>query len=219
MFLEGDALLASCSKWENEKRQTNITNSMSNFPIGKVAFFATSNFHKFNEARLLLAEFKIAVAMLKVKTVEIQDNNLENIAVASALDAVKECHLPIIVEDAGLFIKVLNGFPGPYSSYVFQTMGTEGVLKLMKDVDDRSAYFHLVVAFCKPEEKPIAFHGKIEGKIVEEERGSKGFGFDPIFSPLRGGGKTFAEMETKEKNRYSHRAMALRGFARWYIRQ
>jgi XTP/dITP diphosphohydrolase len=192
---------------------------MSKFPIGKVVFLATSNIHKFNEARFSLSEFKIATAMLKVKTFEIQDNSIENIAIASALDVVKKCHLPIIVEDAGLFIKALSNFPGPYSSYVFQTIGTSGILKLMKDIDDRYAYFHSVVAFCKPKEKPVTFKGKVEGKIVQEERGSSGFGFDPMFKPLKGDGKTFAEMGTEEKNRYSHRAEALRKFAKWYIRQ
>jgi XTP/dITP diphosphohydrolase len=192
---------------------------MNKFPIGKVVFLATSNIHKFNEARLSLSEFKIATAMLKVKTFEIQDNSIENIAVASALDAVKKCHLPLIVEDAGLFIKALNNFPGPYSSYVFQTIGTSGILKLMKDIDDRYAYFHSVVAFCKPKEKPVTFYGKVKGKIVQEERGGSGFGFDPIFAPLKGDGKTFAEMGTEEKNKYSHRAEALRKFAKWYISQ
>ena len=187
--------------------------------MGKVAFFATGNVHKFNEARFVFSEFKVAVAMLKVKTVEIQDSDIENIAVASALDAVKKCSLPIVVEDAGLFIRALNGFPGPYSSYVFQTIGVNGVLKLMKDIDDREAYFHSVVAFCRPREKPIMFHGKVEGRIVHEERGDEGFGFDPIFTPLKGGGKTFAEMGLEEKNRFSHRALALRNFAEWYIRQ
>jgi XTP/dITP diphosphohydrolase len=192
---------------------------MNKFPIGKVVFLATGNIHKFNEARLSLSEFKIATAMLKVKTFEIQDNSIENIAVASALDVVKKCHLPLIVEDAGLFIKTLNNFPGPYSSYVFQTIGTSGILKLMKDIDDRYAYFHSVVAFCKPKEKPVTFYGKVKGKIVQEERGGSGFGFDPIFAPLKGDGKTFAEMGTEEKNRYSHRAEALRKFAKWYISQ
>jgi len=194
-------------------------NPMSKFPIGKVAFFATSNIHKFNEARLLLSEFGIAVAMLKVKMVEIQDNSIENIAVASAFDAVKKCRLPIIVEDAGLFIRALNNFPGPYSSYVFQVIGTNGILRLMKDIDERDAYFHSVVVFCKPREKPIMFHGKVEGKIVQEERGGSGFGFDPIFAPLKGDGRTFAEMEIEEKNRFSHRAEAFRLFAEWYVSQ
>lgn len=192
---------------------------MSKFPIGKVAFLATGNIHKFNEARHVLSEFKIATAMLKVKTVEIQDNNVENIAAASALDTVKRCNLPIIVEDAGLFVKALNGFPGPYSSYVFQTLGTRGILKLMKGLDNRIADFHSVIAFCNPKEKPIMFHGKVEGKIVQEEKGVAGFGFDPIFVPLKSHGRTFAEMTTKEKNTFSHRAEAFRKFAEWYVSQ
>jgi XTP/dITP diphosphohydrolase len=192
---------------------------MREFPFGRVAFFATGNVHKFNEARVLLSESKIATAMLKVKAVEIQDDNIENIAVASVLDAVKKCRLPIIVEDAGLFVKALNSFPGPYSSYVFQTLGTKGVLKLMKDLADRDAYFCSVVAFCKPKAKPVTFHGKVEGRIVQEEKGIWGFGFDPIFAPFKGDGKTFAEMKTEEKNKLSHRALALKNFAKWYISQ
>jgi len=185
------------------------------FPRGRVAFFVTGNIHKFNEARLILAEYKVATAMLKIEAVEIQDDNLENIAKASATDAVEKCGLPIIVEDAGLFIEALNGFPGPYSSYVYRTIGTKGVLKLMKNVNEREAHFQSVVAFCSPEETPRCFHGKVKGKISNEERGSSGFGFDPIFEPS-GREKTFAEMSTTEKNKYSHRAKALRKFARWY---
>ena len=91
------------------------TNYPTVFPRGKVAYFVTSNIHKFQEARRLLAEHKIATAMLRVEAVEIQDDSLENIAKYSALDAVKNCGLPIFVEDAGLFVEALDGFPGPYS--------------------------------------------------------------------------------------------------------
>ena len=186
------------------------------FPRGRVVFFVTSNVHKFNEARRVLAEYKVATALLNIKALEIQDNNLESIAKASAINAVEKCSLPIIVEDAGLFIEVLSSFPGPYSSYVHQTIGNRGILRLMEKVEKRDAYFHSVVAFCGPEEPPKCFHGKVRGKISHEERGSLGFGFDPIFEPLGGRGKTFAEMTITQKNRYSHRARALRRFARWY---
>jgi len=191
-------------------------NVSANFPRGRLAFFVTSNIHKFNEARLILAEHKVAVAMLKIEAVEIQDDNLESIAKASAIDAVKKCGLPIFVEDAGLFIEALNGFPGPYSSYVYRTIGTKGILKLMENVDERDAYFQSVVAFSGPEEAPKCFQGKVKGKISMEERGGSGFGFDPIFEPSGGRKKTFAEMTTTEKNEYSHRAGALRKFAKWY---
>jgi len=189
---------------------------MRSFPRGRVAFFVTGNIHKFNEARLILAEYKVATAMLKIETIEIQDDNLENIAKASATDATKKCGLPVFVEDAGLFIKALNGFPGPYSSYVYRTVGTKGILKLMENIDERDAYFQSVVAFSSPEEASKCFQGKVKGKISMEERGGSGFGFDPIFEPSGGRKRTFAEMTTTEKNEYSHRAKALRKFAEWY---
>lgn len=200
-----------------ERRKiTELNNIPNSFPRGRVAFFVTSNIHKFNEASLILAEYKVATAMLKVEAVEIQDDSLENIAKASAADAVKNCGLPIIVEDSGLFIETLNGFPGPYSSYVYRTIGTRGILKLMENLDKRDAHFQSVVAFSSPEEEPKCFHGKAKGKISLEERGNSGFGFDPIFEPSDGSNKTFAEITTTEKNQLSHRAEALRKFARWY---
>jgi len=186
--------------------------------VKKVAFFVTGNIHKFNEARKILAEYNVATAMLNLEAMEIQDDNLEKIAKASATDAAKKSNLPVFVEDAGLFVKALNGFPGPYSSYVYRTLGTKGILKLMQNEKKRDAYFLSVVAFSNPQEplEPKCFHGKVEGKIGYEERGKQGFGFDPIFQPYGGNSKTFAEMTTQEKNKYSHRAQALQKFARWY---
>ena len=187
-----------------------------NFPKGKVAYFATSNIHKFLEARRVLAEFKLATAKLKVEAIEIQDDSLENIASFSALDAVKNSSLPVFVEDAGLFIEGLGGFPGPYSKYVFNTVGLKGILKLMKDVKNRDAYFLSVVAFASPDEEPTCFVGKVTGKIISELKGTSGFGYDPIFVPDGGDGRTFAEMSTEEKNVFSHRGKALRLFSEWY---
>jgi len=178
----------------------------------------TGNVHKFNEARRVLAEYNIATAMLNLEAVEVQDDSLENIAKASAEDAAKKSSLPVFVEDAGLFVKALNGFPGPYSSYVFRTVGVKGILRLMQNERKRDAYFLSVVAFSKPQEllEPKFFSGMVEGKIAYEERGKQGFGFDPVFEPYGGNSKTFAEMTTQKKNKYSHRAQALRKFAKWY---
>ncbi len=197
------------------KQKENLSKS---FPIGKVAFFVTSNIHKFQEARRVLSEYKIATAKLKVKAVEIQDDSLENIAKASVQDAVKNCGLSVFVEDAGLFVEALHGFPGPYSKYVYKTVGIDGILKLMKNVTKRSAYFMSVIAFGSPNEQPVCFVGKVEGKLTLRKRGTSGFGYDPLFKPLRGDGRTFAEMTTTQKNEYSHRAEALRKFAEWYSR-
>jgi len=188
----------------------------ASFPRGKVAYFITGNIHKFLEARQVLSERGIAAAKLKVEAVEIQDDSLENIAKYSVKDAVKRCGLPIFVEDAGLFVEGLQGFPGPYSRYVHDTVGVGSVITLMKNVENRAAYFLSVVAFGSPEMEPVCFVGKVNGEISLRKRGTGGFGYDPIFVPLEGDGRTFAEMTTQEKNRFSHRARALRKFAEWY---
>jgi XTP/dITP diphosphohydrolase len=188
------------------------------FPLkGKLVFFATNNINKFNEAREVLSRYEIAVGMLRVKTMEIQSESLEEIAKTSAIHAYRQCGLPIIVEDAGLFIEALNGFPGPYASYVYKTIGNEGLLKLMKETNNRKARFQSVVAyFYEDLESPICFRGEVLGEITQTVRkGSSGFGFDPVFKPMQSD-KTFAEMSIAEKNRYSHRAKAFRKFARWY---
>jgi len=191
---------------------------MNPYTKRKVVFFVTGNIHKFNEARKILAEYDISVAMLNIDAVEIQDDSLENIAKTSAIDAVEKSDLPVFVEDAGLFIKALNGFPGPYSSYVYRTIGTKGILKLMQNERKRDAHFSPVVAFCNPKEslEPKIFQGKIEGTITYDTRGKQGFGYDPIFQPYGRNGRTFAEMTTQEKNKHSHRAQALRKFAKWH---
>jgi len=187
------------------------------FLRGKVAFFVTSNVHKFMEARLVFAEYKVAAALLRVEVHEIQDDDIENIAKTSAMEAGGKCNLPVIVEDAGLFIDALGGFPGPYSSYVYRTIGTRGILKLMRGISQRKAHFRSVVAYCDPKGSLRCFNGRAEGRISRRELGTSGFGFDPIFASSNGRGKTFAEMTIEEKNRYSHRAKALREFAKWYV--
>jgi XTP/dITP diphosphohydrolase len=186
---------------------------------GIVIFLATNNINKFNEARKVLTEYGISVGMLRTKSLEIQSESLIEIAKSSALDAFGRINLPMIVEDAGLFIDALNGFPGPYAAYVYKTIGNKGLLRLMEDVKSRNARFQSVIAYCSREtESPLCFEGEAAGEMTKEERrgnGSSGFGFDPVFRPV-GSDRTFAEMSLAEKNGFSHRASALRKFAKWY---
>ena len=95
--------------WQKEGRKHSVAFKLKD----RIVFFATNNINKFNEARRVLAEYKIAVGMLRVKTAEIQSANLREIAQTSAQDAFKRCRLAVIVEDAGIFIDVLNGFQVP----------------------------------------------------------------------------------------------------------
>jgi XTP/dITP diphosphohydrolase len=186
---------------------------------GKVVFFVTNNIHKFQEASVILKRYRITAGMLKIKALEIQSDNLAEIAASSATDAYRRCHLPLIVEDAGLFVDELNGFPGPYAAYAFKTLANKGLLDLMSEKRNRAAKFRSVVAFLSSYVKrPMCFDGEVMGEIVNKERSgirTSGFGFDPIFKPS-GETRTFAEMSTEEKNEHSHRARALVKFAQWY---
>ena len=182
----------------------------------KVLYFATSNPAKVKEVEAILHGYPLVVRQVDAKGREIQSDSLQEIAEESACRAAEETQLPVFVEDAGLFIGHLEGFPGPYASYVYRTIGVEGILVLMQNVPNRRAVFYSVVAFCVPGNKPQSFTGKVEGIITNSARGG-GFGFDPIFEPKGGDNKTFGEMSLQEKNLCSHRTKAVRKLAEWYL--
>jgi XTP/dITP diphosphohydrolase len=203
--------VAATSKKENNNQNCSLN--------GKVVFFATGNINKFNEARSILSPYGISVGMLRMKGDEIQSDSLKEIAEAAVTNAYNRTKLPIFVEDAGLFIDALDGFPGPYAAYVYKKIHNGGLLKLMENITDRQAKFQSVIAYCdKTLREPNCFWGESKGKITQTERKpprKTSFGFDPIFQPI-GSKKSFAEMTMPEKNGFSHRAMALRKFAEWH---
>ncbi|MGQ4891870.1 MAG: XTP/dITP diphosphatase [Candidatus Njordarchaeia archaeon] len=172
-------------------------------------YFVTHNKHKLIEAENILNNFNIKLRLkpLKAEKIEIQADKLEDIVRFAAEWLMERGYCGFFVEDAGLFIPALNGFPGPYSSYVYKTIGCRGILKLMEKVEDRKAYFMSAIALCHKNEVKL-FSGQVWGEISKDMRGEKGFGFDPIFIP-RGEKLTFAEMDLEEKNRLSHRGKAL----------
>lgn len=181
-----------------------------------VVYFVTGNKGKLEEVRSLAKQYGIRVEQLNTKKVEIQSDDIEEIALYAARQVFNQIgqSKTIVVEDAGLFIEALRGFPGPYSSYVYKTIGLNGILKLMDGVEDRRAYFKAVVVLESPEFGEEVFEGRVYGRIAFEPRGAKGFGFDPIFIP-DGYEKTFAEMDTEQKNELSHRAKAFRDLFEW----
>jgi len=178
----------------------------------------TSNPGKAREFENIFSEYKLSFRIEPIKTPEIQAMDLRIIAEESAIYAYDILREPVLVEDAGLFINALNGFPGPFSSYAYKTIGIKGMLKLMENVEDRRARFLSVIAFYTPMIGGVKiFTGEVEGYIAMEPRGSGGFGFDPIFIPAEGDGRTFAEQSIEEKNKLSHRARATKKFAEWIL--
>ncbi len=174
--------------------------------------FASSNKHKFEEAKEILSSYGIGLKLFKFNAAEIQSDSLFEIARHKALDAYSKCKKPVIIEDDGLFINSLGGFPGPYSSYVFKTIGNSGIIKLVKK--DRKARFCAIISYCDRKKRPLQFEGITNGFISSKQSG-KGWGYDPIFVP-KGKTKTYGEMS--EKNTISHRYRALQKFAIWYLK-
>ncbi len=182
----------------------------------RLIVFATSNNHKVREVEGVLSEFGIAVEHLPAKGTEIQADNLSSIALFAAKEASRRCRKSVIVEDAGLFIEELNGFPGPYSSYVYRTLGLEKFLQSVTSLRSRSAVFKSSVSYCTPNGEPLVFEGLSKGRLGLKASGTNGFGFDPVFKP-EGYESTFAEMTPEQKNRLSHRGDSLRKFAHWFL--
>ena len=173
-------------------------------------FFVSSNNHKYYEAKKILDTFGIKLGFLKSDLMEIQSNSLKDIAMKKAKNAFSKHKKPIIVEDDGLFINSLEGFPGPYSSYVFKTIGNVGILNLLKN--NRKAKFISIITYCDKTNLE-SFDGKLDGIISKSQKG-EGWGYDPIFIP-KNTNKTFAE--NNNKNELSHRYKSLKKFSNWYL--
>jgi len=175
-------------------------------------WMGTSSDHKYEEAREVLAEFGVELMRLSIDRIEIQADDPELIAEYSL--RVLDVDVPILIEDAGLYIDKYFGFPGPYSSYALRTIDNEGILKLMEGEKERGARYLSAVAF-RDGDTSVTFTGEVVGRIAEEMRGTNGFGYDPIFMPDEGDGRTFGEMSAAEKARISHRARAFRKLGEW----
>jgi len=174
--------------------------------------FASTNQNKYREVQSILAQHRIAADFAQVELVEIQSDSLEEIAKEKAKSAFAKVGKPVIVEDDGLFINALNGFPGQYSSHAFKTIGNDGMLKLLAGSASRSASFRSLIAFYDGKSLSIS-EGRVDGRISDKAT-EGGWGYDPIFVPA-GTDLTFAQLRDK-KNEYSHRKRALEKFALWY---
>lgn len=186
----------------------------------------SGNRGKYCEIKAIGGGYDIEVTMHDLSPPEIQSNELEDVAMFSLQYLVNTEKIVIdpsneriiidgnryhaaCVEDSGLFIEALGGFPGVYSSYVFKTIGNNGILRLMAHSPKRAAYFKSVIGLLYVHRHKATFRcvsGVVKGRIATECRGAEGFGYDPIFIP-EGKNKTFAEDMTM-KNTLSHRARA-----------
>lgn len=144
--------------------------------------------------------------------VEEAGETLEANALLKARGVVEATGLPAIADDTGLEVKALEGAPGvktarfagPEATYADNVAK---MMRVMNGVEDRSARFRTVVALVFPDGVELVADGSVEGRIAEQSRGERGFGYDPVFEV---DGVTMAEMTLDQKNELSHRSRALR---------
>ena len=184
----------------------------------KRILFHTGNKGKFLEASELMTSRGIRLELLgdhksEIRVIEPQMSAFNEVAKSKLRQVLEQIGDEfdddwIMVEDSGLLIDELGGFPGPYSSYVYSRIGPNGILRLMDGVETRNARYTASLSVWNGNEIQ-SFEGFCEGIIALEPKGDQGFGYDPIFIPIEGDGRTFSEMTKLEKSRLSHRANAL----------
>lgn len=176
--------------------------------------FATGNKNKLEEFKKYLNPLGIEIIHEQVDYPEIRSDDIEEIASAGAEYVANIIKKSVIVEDSGLFIKSLNGFPGTYTKWVHQKIGHDGLFRLLEG-KDTSAEFRTCIGYAAaPKKKPLTFLGIAKGKVILEERGTFGWGHDPIFIP-ESYDRTWGE-DPELKARTSHRIRALEKFSSWF---
>lgn len=171
--------------------------------------FLTGNQHKLSETKRILS---YSIENINLDLEEIQGNSEEIIQHKIDL-AYSKIKKPLFVEDVSLEIKAWNGFPGPYIKWLNESIGKESVSKMMQGETNRNAKAVCLIGY-RDSKRTYFFRGEIEGKITNTPRGENGFGFDSVFLP-NGYEKTFGEMTDGEKNKISHRTLALLKFQKF----
>lgn len=145
--------------------------------------YVTGNWYKIMCARSILEPLGFEVDNIKMETTEIQANNVEDVAMYSAKEASDKLKCNVLKNDTGLYVEALGGFPGPYTHYVDEKLGEDGLLKLLKGVDNRNACFIEAFAYCEYGKDPVVFKSITKGRIATEKSGIYGWSWDFIFIP------------------------------------
>ena len=167
----------------------------------------TSNPGKVREYQKAFDDLGIEMEHHHIPYDEIQTSELEEVVEKGMSELRSKGLRDFIIDDSGLFIDALKGFPGVYSAYGQKTIGNQGILTLMKGIENRGAEFRCCIG-CDIDGHTIIVTGRCPGVILDEERGDGGFGYDPIFSP--DGRRSFSEISVEEKNTMSHRGNAVK---------
>jgi XTP/dITP diphosphohydrolase len=181
----------------------------------KKIVFATNNQHKLEEVRAMIGAHFDVLSLRDINCNEdIPENGLtfEENAISKARYIKDNYGYDCFADDSGLEVTALNNAPGVFSArYAGEPSNSQrNIEKLMQEMqgkEERSARFRTCIAYLTDEEERL-FEGCVEGYIIDTLRGFNGFGYDPLFVPC-GYDITFAEMSSEEKNKISHRAVAV----------
>ena len=168
----------------------------------------TSNLNKVKEFKAILGS-KIKINHIEMHYKELRSDSNEEIARESAERLSKQLNKNVVVEDSGLFIDALNGFPGACSAFIHKRIGLKGILKLMEGIENRTCYYKSAVAYCEPNKSAVSFIGTEKGIISKEIKGSYGFGHDAIFIPQKSK-KTYGEIKNCENLKKFRRIAVLK---------
>lgn len=149
----------------------------------KTITYVTNNWAKIASAKKALEPLGYEVDNIKLETPEIQADDVSEVAKYSAKWAAEKLNKPVLKNDSGLFVNSLKGFPGVYTHYADDTIGVDGLLKLMDGTEERTAYFKESLAYCKPGEEPVVFEGITKGRIAIKKSGEYGWSWDYVFIP------------------------------------
>ena len=185
---------------------------------------ATANADKAREIANVLAEAGVDVQLEPrpdgVPDIEETATTFEDNARIKAVAVCEATEVPVLADDSGLEVDALGGAPGVRSARYAGERATsnDNVAKLLEQLagvpdERRGARFACVALARFPDGREVAAFGSVEGSITRERRGREGFGYDPVFVPVEGDGRTFAEMGPAEKNDLSHRGRAFRTLA------
>ena len=141
-------------------------------------------------------------------------STLEGNARLKAVALAEATGMAALADDTGLEVAALGGAPGVYAArfageHATYADNVEKLLRELEGVDDRSARFRTVIVVAFPDGRELLAEGATDGVIAREPRGARGFGYDPVFIPVDGDGRTFAEMDADEKHAVSHRGRAV----------
>ena len=164
----------------------------------KKIVYVTGNWSKIMSAKNVLEPLGFEVDHIKMETTEIQADTVEEIAIHSAKEASEKLKCAVLKNDTGLFIEALNGFPGPYTHYVDERLGEDGILKLLENKENRNACFIEAFAYCEYGKDPVVFTSITKGTIAKEKSGTYGWSWDFIFIP-EGKEKTLGNYPDEER--------------------